>query len=134
MALGNARRQLGTRSGPLTPSGVLTTRWRVWVGNPALFGGASGRRAPVAGRSAGNRMLEIGTSGMKSGDGERDTGVIRTGFNLHATQQQEIVPETRPEDRHRQYERRMALWLAVGDLAISPMAAAVGAFALIIAL
>ena len=54
--------------------------------------------------------------------------------DLHATQQQETVPETQPEDRHRQYERRMALWLVVSYFAIFLMAAAVGAYALIMAM
>jgi hypothetical protein len=49
---------------------------------------------------------------------------------LHATQPRETVPETQPEDRRRQYERRMALWPVVSYLAIFPMAAAVGAYPL----
>ncbi|MCX6634091.1 MAG: hypothetical protein NT090_03210 [Acidobacteria bacterium] len=44
------------------------------------------------------------------------------------------MPETQPEDRHRQYERRMALWLVVSYFAIFLMAAAVGAYALIMAM
>ena len=49
--------------------------------------------------------------------------------DLHATQPQETVPETQPGDRHRQYERRMALWLVVRCFAIFLRAAAVGAYA-----
>lgn len=40
----------------------------------------------------------------------------------------------RPEDRHRQYERRMAIWLGVSYLGILLMALAVGAYALITAM
>lgn len=52
----------------------------------------------------------------------------------HATHPRETVPETQPEDRHRQYERRMALWLVVSYFAIFLMAAAIGVYALIMAM
>ena len=63
------------------PSDPLKTRQPNFGGAVRrALGVAVGHRAPVAGRGAGNRMLEIGTAGMMSGDGERDTGVVRTGL------------------------------------------------------
>lgn len=46
----------------------------------------------------------------------------------------DTVSEPQPEDRHRQYERRMAIWLAFSYLAIFLMATAVGAYGLITAM
>jgi hypothetical protein len=68
-------------------------------------------------------MLEIGTP-ASSGPAS----------DLHAAQPREKVPETQPGDRRRRYERRMALWLAGSYLAIFPMAAAVGVYALRVAM
>jgi len=48
--------------------------------------------------------------------------------------QEVIVSDPQPQGQHRRYERRMILWLVVSYGAIFLMAAAVGVYALVMAL